>query len=69
LFTYVVEFLLFRQHGKEIYLVTNAYSKTLLKCKDLSGPTYIVSYMTLDSPKIRFWLNSVKGPVTHCNVL
>lgn len=59
---YVVDFLLFlRQHGKEIYLVTNAHSKTLnLKMlKTRLGPyfTGIVSAHDLGLPKedLGFW--------------
>ena len=59
---FVVEFLLFlRQHGKRVYLVTNAHSKTLdLKMgKTRLGPYFhgIVSAHDLGLPKedYRFW--------------
>lgn len=59
---FVVEFLLFlRQHGKQIFLVTNAHSKTLeLKMrKTRLGPyfTGIVSAHDIGLPKedVRFW--------------
>lgn len=59
---HVIEFLLFlRQHGKAVWLVTNAHSKTLdLKMKKtLIGPyfTGIVSAHQIGLPKedVRFW--------------
>ena len=59
---FVVEFLLFlKQHGKEIYLVTNAHSKTLdLKMQKTRLGSYfdgIISAHELGLPKedLRFW--------------